>query len=136
MSASQEVTGHIVDHHVIIDIPERHRHYWSPQLNFRIESDEEDHDSCVMKGMIGPRPAVWTLFMFIYFSIGAAGFFISAFGFSRWMLGEFSYLVLALPLAVLFMLTAYRAGKIGERLGAEQIELLKEFVRHAIGNEI
>ena len=130
------VVGHVIDNHVVLDVPQRDRHYWSPQLNFRVEPDEEMPHHSMVRGLIGPRPAVWTLFMFIYFSVGATGFFVSAFGVSRWMLGEFSYLVLALPLAILIMLTAYRAGKLGERLGADQVDVLKEFVRDALASNL
>ena len=121
-----------MDNHVILDVPPSERHYWSPQLNFRVEENEDDQDSSVIKGLIGPRPAVWTMFMFVYFSIGIAGFFISCFGVSRWMLGEYSNLLLALPAAALIMATAYKAGKYGERLGHDQIDILKNFVRSAL----
>ena len=131
-SQKESVTGTIIDNHIILDILAKDRHYWSPQLNFRVEADEDDPAKSVIYGLIGPRPAVWTLFMFIYFGVGALGFFISAFGVSKLMLGEYSNLILALPLAILFMLTAYGTGKYGERLGADQIEVLKQFVRDAL----
>ena len=126
------VVSNIIDDHVILDVPERERHFWSPQLNFRVEPSEDAPDRAMLKGLIGPRPSVWTLFMFIYFSIGTIGFFISCFGVSRWMLGEWSNLTLALPLAAIFMATAYKAGKYGEKLGHDQIEILKDHIRAAL----
>jgi hypothetical protein len=130
----EHLEGHLVDNHIILDIVGDQVHYWSPQLNFRIEADEEDDSKSVVSGLIGPRPPVWTMFMFIYFSTGVIGFFVSSYGLSKWMLGDLSYTLLAFPLAILFMLTAYRAGKYGEKLGAEQIEMLKDFIREAIHN--
>jgi hypothetical protein len=130
----EHMEGHLVDNHIILDIVGEEVHYWSPQLNFRIEPDEDDGTKSVVSGIIGPRPPVWTMFMFIYFSTGVIGFFISSYGVSKWILGEFSYTLLAFPMAILFMLTAYRAGKYGEQLGAEQIEMLKNFIREAIKN--
>ena len=133
LSKSKEhIKGRIVDNHIILDIPEKDVHYWSPQLNFRIEAHEEKENYSIARGLIGPRPAVWTLFMFIYFSVGLIGFFISAYGFSLYMIGEFSHFIWAFPIAILFMLTAYRAGKYGEQLGKDQIEILKQFVRDAL----
>ena len=132
IESNDAVRGTVVDYHVILDIPQRDRHYWSPQLNFRIELDEENPEHTEVKGLIGPRPAVWTMFMFIYFSIGAIGFFVSAFGISHWMLGKYSHTVLALPIAALIMLTAYLAGKQGEKLGHDQIEVLKQFIRDVL----
>ncbi len=127
-----DVTGGVADKHIILDIPPRDRHYWSPQLNFRVEPNTEDASKSVVKGLIGPRPAVWSMFMFIYFFVGTIGFFIAIFGFSKWSLGEYSNFVLALPIAIVFMLTAYLTGKYGERLGQDQIEILKQFVRDAL----
>ena len=126
------IKGNIVDDHVILDIIGDEVHYWSPQLNFRVEIDDDDHNSSLVSGLIGPRPAVWTLFMFIYFSVGLIGFGIASFGGVKILLGEFSYLVLALPIAILFMLTAYRVGKYGEKLAHDQIEILKQFLRDAL----
>lgn len=126
------IKGKVVNHHVFLDITEDVVHYWSPQLNFRIEPDEDDPEQTLVAGLIGPRPGVWTLFMFIYFSIALTGFVISSIGVSKWMLGEYSNLVWAFPIATLFMSTAWVAGKYGETLADDQIEMLKQFVRDAI----
>ena len=131
-TSPDNIKGKIIDDHIILDIVGEDVHYWSPQLNFRVEHDEENMAHSVVSGLIGPRPAVWTLFIFIYFSVGIAGFFISSFGVSKMMLDGYSNLILALPIAFLFMLTAYGVSKYGETLAKDQIEILKQFVRDAI----
>lgn len=128
----ENIHGKIVGDHIILDIVGDDVHFWSPQLNFRVEENPDAVDETIVAGLIGPRPNVWTLFMFVYFSVGVAGFFISSYGISRYMVGEHSYAVWGLPLAALFMLTAYQAGKFGEKLGEDQVELLKQFVREAV----
>lgn len=130
--APENVRAGVKGNHITLDIVGEDVHFWSPQLNFRIEPNEEVPEETTIAGLIGPRPNVWTLFMFVYFSVGIAGLFISTYGASRYLMGEFSYAIWALPLAGLFMLTAYQAGKFGERLGADQVELLKQFVRDTI----
>ena len=130
--SSEKVTGKIIDNHVILDIVEADLHYWSPQLNFRIEINEEDPSTSIIAGLIGPRPAVWSLFMFIYFLVGVIGFFVSSYGVAKLILGEYSNLILAFPIAIIFMLTAYSVGKYGEKLANDQTEILKQFVRDAI----
>ncbi len=132
---SEDLHGRIVDDHVVLDIVGQEQHYWSPQLNFRIEPSESNAEETVIAGHIGPRPAVWTLFMFIYFGVGIIGFFIGSFGFIKWFGGTYSHLVLALPIAILFMLTAYATSKYGETLAKEQTEVLKQFIRVAISFE-
>lgn len=118
-----------------MDIVGEEVHYWSPQLNFRVEKEDDGEERTVIAGIIGPRPNVWTLFMFVYFSIGIAGFFITSYGISRYMLGEYSHALWGLPLAAIIMATAYQAGKFGEKLGAEQVDYLKGFVSKAVGAE-
>jgi hypothetical protein len=131
-NAADPIRGHIVDHHIILDIVGKEAHYWSPQLNFRIEADEEDPTKSVVSGLIGPKPNVWTMFVFIYFLIGIIGFFLSSYGISKWMLDDYSPFIWGFPIALLFILSAYFAGKYGEQLGADQIEMLKQFVRDAV----
>lgn len=126
------IRGKIVGDHIILGVVGEELHYWSPQLNFRVEEDEYQPGQSIIAGLIGPRPTVWTLFMLIYFSAGGAGLAASTYGFSKYMLDEYTPLIWALPLAILFMLTAYKAGKYGGSLGKDQIELLKDFVRKAI----
>lgn len=128
----EHIYGRIVDHHVILDIVGDEVHYWSPQLNFRIEEDEDNPGNTIVAGLIGPRPGVWTLFIFIYFAIALAGFVVASIGFSKWLLGIHSHLLWAFPIAILCVLSAYRVGKYGEYLAAQQTELLKNFVREAI----
>lgn len=127
-----QVKGKLVGNHIILDIIEEKSHYWSPHLNFRIEDDEYNEGQTIVAGLIGPKPAVWTMFMFFYFSIGIIGFIISCYGVPRLMLGEYTHTVWAFPISFLVMLTAYKAGKYGEKKGAEQVEILKQFIRDAL----
>ena len=55
----------IVDSHIFVDIPKNKSHFWSPQLH--LEVIKEDESSSTLKGLFGPKPQVWTLFMFIHF---------------------------------------------------------------------
>lgn len=132
LKKQNRLKGRIIDNHIILDIKESNAHYWSPQLNFRVDIDEDDLEKTLMAGIIGPRPKVWTMFVFIYFSVGILGFFIFSMGVSKWMLGEYSHLLWALPVAILFMLSAYLSSKYGESLGKDQVELLKQFIRDLI----
>lgn len=51
-----------VDDHVFIRIPKHKQHFWSPQLHLEIYKIEQQ--PTVLKGLFGPKPTVWTLFMF------------------------------------------------------------------------
>lgn len=123
------IKGTISGDYVVLNIRNEDLHYWSPQMNFRIEEHDDDQALCRVVGLIGPRPTVWTLFVFIYFSVGITSFFISLYALSKYTLGDYSHLLWAFPLGILFMLTAYRTSKFGEKLGQEQTDVLKSFLR-------
>jgi hypothetical protein len=68
--------GSIVDGHIFISVSKKDEHFWSPQLHLEIL--EKDDKTSELKGLFGPIPQVWTLFMFIHFIIGIS---FLAFGF-------------------------------------------------------
>ncbi|NNC50823.1 MAG: GTP-binding protein, partial [Flaviramulus sp.] len=71
-----------VDDHVFIRFPKNEQTYWTPQLH--LEINEVSENSCVIRGLFGPNPTVWSLFIFLHFLI--AGLFI-AFGiwtYTKW----------------------------------------------------
>ena len=127
-----EILGYIVMGSVVLNVPEREQHYWSPQISFQVDEVENDPNKSHVHGLIGPRPNVWTMFMFIYFLIGVVGLFTCLFGLTKWNLGEFHPAVWAGPAAIVLMSTAYIASQYGQKLGHDQVEQLKEFVRKAI----
>lgn len=126
------IRAKMVSNHIILSIVGEELHYWSPQLNFRVEADENEEGKTIIAGLIGPRPPVWTLFMLVYFSVGVAGLGASTYGFSKYMLNEYSPFLWGLPLAIIFMLSAYKAGKFGESLGKDQVDLLKAFIEKVV----
>ncbi len=113
---------------LILDVGLAEQHFWSPQGDFRIGEEEDFPEKTIVSGIIGPRPTVWTMFVFFYFALGTIGFIISTYGASIWMMGEYSNYVWAFPISVILMLSAYFAGKFGEKLGEDQVIKLKEFV--------
>jgi len=44
---------------------EEDHHYWSPHLSVTIEEIPEEEGS-LLRGLYGPSPAVWTMFVFVY----------------------------------------------------------------------
>lgn len=56
-----------VDNHVFIRLPKADQKLSSPQLH--LEIIPIDDSSSTVKGLFGPNPTIWTLFMFIHFII-------------------------------------------------------------------
>ena len=121
----------ISDGHVIIDIPMEENYFWSPQLNIEIERIEENRS--LVKGLFGPKPQVWTLFMFIHFAMAVAfvGFSIAAY--VQWTLnGDYkAALIVTLVLPILWIVM-YFLGRIGKKTGHKQMDELHEFMMETL----
>jgi len=117
----------IVDGHIFIDVPTEDDHFWSPQLHIEIE--EDGNNKATVKGLFGPKPQVWTLFMFIHFAVAISFLIFAVMAYSRWSLKEnivFPIIMLiALPS---FWLVLYFLGKIGKETGHTQMEELHSFM--------
>jgi len=117
----------IVDGHIIIDVPIEENHFWSPQLNIEIEQKKEG--KAIVKGLFGPKPQVWTLFMFIHFAAAVSFIGFSVMVYVQWSLkSNYSFalsMVIALPI-LWFVL--YFLGRIGKKTGHKQMNELHEFM--------
>ena len=121
----------LVDGHIVIDVPKEEAHFWSPQLHIEIE--EETKEKAVVKGLFGPKPQVWTLFMFFHFAVAVAfiGFAITLY--VQWTLKTdvtFSlYMLLAMPIIWILM---YVIGRLGKKTGQTQMEELHDFMKKTL----
>lgn len=117
----------IVDGHIIIDVPVEENHFWSPQLNIEVEKNE--NDKTIVKGLFGPKPQVWTLFMFFHFAVAVAFIGFSVMAYVQWSLEtDYSlalFMVIALPVLWVVM---YFLGRIGKRTGHQQMGELHQFM--------
>lgn len=117
----------VSDNHFFIDVADTDAHFWSPQLHFEIVEEE---NRTKIKGLFGPKPQVWTLFMFIHFAVATAFFGFSILFYVNNRLNKnivFSVVMLvALPI-VWFLL--YFLGQIGKERGKKQMDGLKEYMK-------
>ena len=118
----------IVDNHVIVDVPEKETHFWSPQLSIEIEGLSETTSK--IKGLFGPKPQVWTFFMFIHFVIATAFLIFGVIAYSNWSLNRSSIfpIVMLIVLPIIWV-ALYLVGTIGKSTGKKQMDDLKIFTR-------
>ncbi len=110
-----------------LKIPPDIRHYWSPQLSLSVEELESGKGSLI-RGLYGPAPNVWTLFIFIYALVGLAFLGVVLVGVSYLTVGmDASILWWALVLAGA-LLSIYLVSYFGQRLGHDQMEILHNFL--------
>jgi len=116
-----------VNDHVFIKIPKDKQHFWSPELH--LEISEIDQNKSMLQGLFGPKPSVWTMFMFFHFIV--AGLFL-AFGiwaYTNWSLkSDYAIQLLIAFLMILTWVALYFIGRIGKATGKDQMHLLYDFM--------
>jgi hypothetical protein len=121
--------GSIVDYHVMLRIPKDRQHYWSPQLHLELEAAGE---GTLIRGLFGPKPGVWTMFVFFYSAIGFLTLLGLIFGLSQMMLKMNAFGLWIVPVGCTLLIGLFLMSKIGQKLGHEQMHQLKAFVDKAI----
>ncbi|PKV51942.1 hypothetical protein ATE84_4042 [Aquimarina sp. MAR_2010_214] len=122
-----------VDHHIFIRIPKKDQHFWSPQLHLEIYDIDEKQPQ--LKGLFGPSPTVWTLFMFLHFVV--ATLFIAT---VVWMYVNIrldkSYLIPVITLFFLFItwFVLYFAGRLGRQAGKKEMHTLYIFMENTLNS--
>lgn len=124
-----KIRGYIVDHHVVLKIPPEEQHYWSPQLSLELEAEE---DSTLIRGLYGPKPSVWLMFIFFYAILGFVSLVVMVMGFSQLNLNLSARILWLLPIALLLMVMVYLSAKAGQKKGHSQMEELHRFFEGAI----
>lgn len=122
-----------IDNHVFLKLPKNKQHFWSPQLH--LEIDEIDENSCTIRGLFGPNPTVWTMFMFFHFIV--AGLFIGfgVWAYTNWALKTSYALQISLIFfMVLIWIALYVIGQMGKKAGMEEMHLLHGFMRDTLRN--
>ncbi|MEQ9168504.1 MAG: hypothetical protein RLO12_19760 [Fulvivirga sp.] len=122
-------TGQVHSQYATIYIPHKDQHYWSPQLSLTIE--ETDRGS-ILRGLYGPRPVVWTMFIFFYSLIGITILFIGVMGISYMSIGKPTSLLWLIPVLALTFLTLWLVAHFGQKLGHAQMVILQSFIEKAI----
>ena len=126
ISLEEKYIIRLVDHHVIIDIPEKESHFWSPQLHMEVE--EEGEEKAKIRGLFGPKPHVWTLFMFIHFGVALAFFIFAVIAYTNHSLGNsITFPVIMLIVLPILWVTLYWIGRVGKSFGQHQMDELKNF---------
>ncbi len=121
----------ISGNHIFLDVPKEENHFWSPQLQVEILKGEKN--KTIVKGIIGPKPQIWTFFMFLHFVIATIFVVFFVWFYTNWTLGKpyqlQKYMLIALP--VLWILL-YFFGQSGKRIAYDQMLELDDFLTETI----
>jgi len=123
------VVGSTLQNHAYLRIPDEEQHYWSPEFHVTVEKMDE---GALVRGVVGPKPKVWTMFMFLYSAVIVLFFLGTAMGVSQWMLGMDAPVLWSIPACIILWFLIVFAAKIGQRKGKKQMIKLWHFLDHAI----
>ena len=128
-----DLQGQVVQEHAFIRIPEEKQHYWSPELH--VWAREQDGETIVY-GVMGPKPKIWTMFMFLYTGVLTMAFFSISYGIIQLMLGIKADFLWSIPIGLLAIALVYAAAKYGQYKGREQMGLLKGFLESSVEKQV
>lgn len=125
----ENVIGSTLMHHVYLKIKQEKQHYWSPELHITVE---ELSGGSLIRGVAGPKPRIWTMFMFFYSAVIVLFLFGSALGISQWSLGIKAPWLWSIPASVVAWGVIVAAAKYGQYKGKSQLRLLYKYMKEAL----
>jgi hypothetical protein len=117
-------TGYVHHNYITLAMPIPERHYWSPQLTLTIDTEEE---VTTIRGVYGPRPAVWTMFVLFYAILGLAIMILGTVGLSYMMLDKPADILWWVPILSLIFLSLYLVSYFGQKMAHNQTKILHLF---------
>lgn len=110
--------------------------YWAPQLQIRAEKDEDNSELTIVRGLFGPKPVVWTFFIFLYILGGTILLFFGMIWFVQASLDIESSLVIWAWVGLAILAGTYIASKAGQLIARDQIRVLRDFMEKVVNDEL
>ncbi|MFK7758754.1 MAG: hypothetical protein AB8C13_02275 [Phycisphaerales bacterium] len=119
------IEGRIAGNHLMLVVPPKQRHFWSPWLNLEMHDVDSDmHQLTLVQGRFSPNPAIWTGYMMVYSSLAVLVFLAAMFGFSQIILQTspwaFQFIIVILVIGA----GMYWSSLIGQRIAQAQMHEL------------
>ncbi|HEY9115975.1 MAG TPA: hypothetical protein VIN10_14865 [Bacteroidales bacterium] len=126
---SKRIKGNTLENHAYIGIPQAEQKYWSPEMHVTVETLEE---GSLVRGVIGPKPKIWTMYMFFYSAVVVMFFLGAALGVSQWMLKMEAPWLWSIPICIILYLLVIAAAKYGQYKSIEQMKRILDFLDDAV----
>jgi hypothetical protein len=125
-----EFSGNINKEVATICVETEYETYWKPRLSLRIETEDEKTS---VRGVFGPSSAVWTFFMFLYFSFSILWmvFFSMYYVEKQIRSQEYPWALTASFIMLGFILLTYAAARFGQHKGKEEMHKLRKFAEES-----
>ena len=122
----------ISGNHIFLDIPEEENHFWSPQLQVEVVKDKTNNKT-IVKGILGPKPQIWTMFLFFHFIIAILFVVFFVWFYTNWSLDkDYTFQEIMLFVLPLLSVLLYFFGQSGKRFAYNQMVELDDFLMKTI----
>lgn len=122
--------GRVYGAHAVLHVREADERVWSPFLSVDLVGHPE---GTLVRGLFGPTPSIWSLFVAAYAVSAFAAVFGAGFALVQWSLGQAPWAGLVVPAAAALALATYAAARAGQRRGRAQMDLLRGVLDDALG---
>lgn len=128
-----KIEGKVLPNFATIFPIKEEQHFWSPQLSIVVEEAET---GTLIRGLYGPKPSVWTMFIFIYSFIGFITMIIGLIGLSFISLDKDASILWLVPVLILIFLSLYLVAYLGQKFGHKQMIYLHHFMEECMQHKI
>ncbi|MBT2620532.1 MULTISPECIES: hypothetical protein [Chryseobacterium] len=125
-----EFSGNVNKEVATIWVETEYDNYWKPRLSLRTEEEDDD---IVIRGVFGPSSAVWTFFMFLYFSFSILWMtFFTMYYVERQIKSyEFPWALNASFAMLICIAATYGAARFGQSKAKEEMLKLRKFAEES-----
>lgn len=119
------------DNHLFLFIGESKRQFYSPHLHLEFESLENGNTN--IRGLYGPNPMLWTMFMFLHFVVAGIFILFVMIAYSNWSLGKpfYSNLIVMFFMVVIWFVL-YGIARYNRTKGIPQMKELEQIFNKLI----
>lgn len=125
-----EFSGNVNKEVATIWVATEYDNYWKPRLALRTEAED---DEIVIRGVFGPSSAVWTFFMFLYFTFAILWmtFFTMYYVEEQIKSFEFPWALNASFLMLFCIAGTYAAARFGQSKAKDEMQKLRRFAEES-----
>ena len=121
--------GQVFGNHAVLHVLHAEERVWSPFLSLDLAWHPE---GTVVRGLFGPKPSVWSLFVASYAICGFSVLFAGGFAIVQGSLGQAPWALAVLPLAAVSALATYAFARYGQQRGRGQMDTLRAFLEDTL----
>ncbi|MEM1117567.1 MAG: hypothetical protein AAF845_18265 [Bacteroidota bacterium] len=121
--------GRVYGGHAVLYVLHDQERVWSPFLSLDLVGHGE---GTLVRGLFGPKPSIWSLFVAAYAASGFGAVFAAGFAFAQWTLGQPPWGLWLFVASGLGAIATYAFARYGQTRGRGQMDVLRGVVDDAL----